>query len=161
MMITSQTRDGKSYACCLSRKVYVRANGNRHWRDAIKHPARVVRSCSLLGGILENLWSLLGRHGGILLKSKHSDSLCECVFWSSSRTRFLLVGLALQWQHKALWKRQKESLGYFMLWFKMCRMTWAVSACCDESSNVTYPMLGNVISGQLSLFGSAAPAVSS
>lgn len=38
-MSSSQTRDGKNYASCLSRKVYVHANGNRHWRDAIKHPA--------------------------------------------------------------------------------------------------------------------------
>lgn len=114
-MSTSQTRDGKNYVCSLSRKVHMHANGNRYRRDAIKHPASTVRSHSLLGNIVENLWSLPGRHGDIFLKSKHSDSLWEHVFWSSSHSHFLLFGLVLQWQHEAFWKRQKESLGYLTL----------------------------------------------
>lgn len=158
-MSTSQTRDGKNYACYLSRKVHSHANGNRHWRDAIKHPASAVRSHSLLGDILENLGSLPGRYGGVLLKSKSSDPLWEHVFWSSSCTHHLTVwaGFAVM-----TWGLVEDAEGKSGILDTVVQdVTWAVSACCEESSKVTYPTLGTVISDQLSHFGSASPTARS
>lgn len=159
-MSTSQTRDGKNYVCSLSRKVHMHANGNRYRRDAIKHPASTVRSHSLLGNIVENLWSLQADMETFSW-NQSIQTHCESMCFDLPLT---VISCFLGWFCSDNMKpsgRGRRRVWDIWHWFKMCQMTRAVSAYCDESSNITYPTLGNVISGQLSHFGSSSPTVSS